>query len=80
MQNFKEEPTVDDIARTLRNYVALDGRQEDHQPTMVEIEGKILNTSISILTDLGACRSYVLAKIVDECKLGKVKHDKPWLV
>ena len=47
---------------------------------MVEIEGNILNTSISILIDPGACRSYVLPKIVNECKLAKVKHDKPWLV
>ena len=58
----------------------MDGRQEDHQATMVEIEGKILKTSISILIDLGSCRSYVSPKIVDVCKLGKVKHDKPWLV
>ena len=47
---------------------------------MVEIEGKIFNTSISIVIDPGACRSYVSPKIVDVCKLGKVKHDKPWLV
>ena len=47
---------------------------------MVEIEGKILNTSILILIDPSACRSYVAPNIVDLCKLGKVKHDKPWLV
>ena len=44
------------------------------------IEGKIFKTSISILIDPGACLRYVLPKIVDECKLGKVKHDKSWLV
>ena len=42
---------------------------------MVEIEGKILNTSISILIDPGS-----LPKFFYECKLGKVKHEKPWLV
>ena len=47
---------------------------------MVEIEGKILNTSVSILIDPGACWSYVAPKIVDLCKLGKVKHDKTWPV
>ena len=47
---------------------------------MVEIEGNILNTSISILIDLSACRSYVSPKIVDVCKQRKVKHDKPWMV
>ena len=47
---------------------------------MVEIEGKILNTSISILIDPGSCMSYVLPKILDLCKIGKDKHDKTWLV
>ena len=47
---------------------------------MVEIEGKILNTSVSILIDVDACHIYVAPKIIDICKLIKVKHDKPWLV
>ena len=47
---------------------------------MVEIEVNILNTSISILIDLGSYRSYVSPKIVDVCKLGKEKHDTTWLV
>ena len=47
---------------------------------MVEIEGKTLNTSIWIMIGLGAYWSYVLSKIVDVCKLGKVRHEKPWLV
>ena len=47
---------------------------------MVEIKGKILNTSVSILINPSACWSYVAPKIVDLCKLGKVNHDKPWLV
>ena len=47
---------------------------------MVEIEGKVSNTSISILIDLGACRSYVCPKIAKTCKLNKEKHEKPWLV
>ena len=58
----------------------MDGRWEDNHATTVEIEGKILNTSISILIDPSACRRYVSPKIVDECKLGKLKHDKPWMV
>ena len=80
LHNLQEEPTIEDIAGTPQIYAALDGRQEDHQATMVEIEGKIMNTSVSILNDPGACRSYVAPKIVDLCKLGKVKQDKPWLV
>ena len=47
---------------------------------MVNIKRKILNTSVSILIDPGACRSCVAPKIVYLCKLGKVKHDELWLV
>ena len=47
---------------------------------MVEIEGKVSNTCISILIDLDAFQSCVSPKIVDTCKLNKVKHGKPWLV
>ena len=47
---------------------------------MVEIEGNILNTSISMLIDPGALHSYVSPEIVGVCKLGKFKHEKPWLV
>ena len=47
---------------------------------MVKIEGKILNTYVSILIDPSACQIYVAPNIVDLYKLGKVKHVKPWLV
>ena len=47
---------------------------------MVEIEGNISNTSISVLIDPGACQSYVSPQIVETCKLGIVKHEKLWLV
>ena len=47
---------------------------------MVDIKGKILNTYVSILIDPSAFQSYAAPKIVDLCNLGKVKHDKPWMV
>ena len=71
---------VEDMASTPRIYAALDNWQADHHATIVEIEGKISNTSISILVDMGSFRSYVSPNIVDTCKLKKVKHEKPWLV
>ena len=80
LHNLQEELAIEDIAGTPQVYATLDGQHKYHQATMLEIEGKILNNYISILIDPGACRSYVSPKIVDECKLGKVKHDKPWLV
>ena len=68
------------MASTPWIYAALDDWQVDHQDTMVKIEGKVSNTSISILIDLGAYQRYVSPKVVDICKLNKDKHEKPWLV
>ena len=47
---------------------------------MVEIEGKINNTQISILIDLGAMLSYITLDVVESNKLKKLKHTKSWLV
>ena len=58
----------------------MDGPHAYHQATIGEIEGKVSNTSISILIDTGVFQSYVSPKIIDLCKLHKVKHEKPWLV
>ena len=80
LHNLQEYPTVEDMASMPRIYAALDGRKADHQATMVEIKSKVSNTSISILIDPNACWSYVSPKIVETCKLDKVKHEKPWPV
>ena len=77
---MQEEPTMEDTAQTLQIYVSLDGQEAYNQDIMVDIEGNKLNTFISILIDPDAWRSYVSPKMVDVYKLGKVKHDKPWLV
>ena len=59
---------------------ALDDRQAEYQPTMVEFEGKISNLSIAVLIDPGATLSYVSPKIVEQCKLSSEKFRNPWLV
>jgi hypothetical protein len=43
---------------------------------MVEIEGKIMQTPISILIDLGSSLSYISPANVEKCKLLKEKHKK----
>ena len=60
--------------------VALENRQEDHQTSMVEIEGMIKSQPISILIDPGASLSYISPIIVELCKLVIEKFDKPRLV
>jgi len=49
--------------------VALDDRQVEYQPTIVEFEGKISNLSVAVLIDPGATLSYVSPKVVEVCKL-----------
>ena len=48
---------------------ALENQQDDHQTSMVEIEGMIKNKPISILIDLGASLSYVSPSIAESCNL-----------
>jgi len=58
----------------------IDGRQADHQSTIVEIEGKIHNRKIYILIDPLASLSLVIPSLVNSCILKREKHPKSWLV
>ena len=50
--NIQGAETVVQVARTIpRIYAALEDRQTDHQSTVVEVEGKIVDQSVSILID-----------------------------
>ena len=59
---------------------AIDGRQANHQSSVVEIEGKINDTRIFVLIDPLATLSYITPDIVESNKLKKLKHAKSWLV
>ena len=48
---------------------ALEDRQADFQPIMIELEGSLLTKPVSILVDLGASLSYVSPKLVEMCNL-----------
>ena len=63
-----------------RIYAALEDRQADHQSTVVEVVGKIVEQSISILIDPGSTHNYITPRIVEICDFKKDKHRKPWLV
>jgi hypothetical protein len=58
----------------------VDNKQDDHQASVVEMEGMITNHLVSILIDPGSNLSYIAPKAVDKCKLEPHKHAKPWLV
>jgi hypothetical protein len=61
-------------------YAALDNRQDDHQASVVEMEGMISNHIVSILIDIGSTMSYVSPQTIEKGKLQQVKHAKSWLV
>ena len=66
----QEEMTVGDLARGMpRINVALENSQDDYQTSMVEVEGKLNQTPISILIDPGASLSYVSPSLVEKCNL-----------
>ena len=47
---------------------------------MVEVAGKIVEQSISILIDPGSTHSYITPRVVENYAFKKVKHRKYWLV
>ena len=51
--NIQEPEKVGQVARAIPSiYASLEDRQEDHQSTVVEVAGKIVEQSISVLIDL----------------------------
>ena len=64
----------------LRIYATLEDHQEDHRSSVVEVAGKIVEQSVSILIDPGSTHSYITPRVVEICAFKKVKHRKYWLV
>eukprot|EP00253_Pinus_taeda_P013469 PITA_13469 len=81
LSQIHEASTVGKVGQSVpRIKAALEDRQAEYQPTMVEFEGKISNLTISVLIDPGATLSYVNPKVVERCNLQSVKFKNPWLV
>ena len=80
-QDMQESSIANDLAMNVpRINDAFEYRQANHQSTMLEVEGKILNIHVSILIDLGSSLSYIAPKVVEKCKLSKEKQKNAWLV
>ena len=78
---MQEAETMGQVARAIpRIYAALEDRHADHQSTMVEVAGNIVEQSISILIKTGSTHSYITPTVVEICAFKKVKHKKYWLV
>ena len=81
VHNIHGAETMGQVARTVpRIYATLEDCQEDHQSTVVEVEGKIVEQPVSILIDPSSTHSYITPRLVEICAFKKVKHRKSWLV
>ena len=81
VHNIQGAETVGQVARTIpRFYAALNDRQADHQSTMVEVEGKIVEEFVSVLIDPRSSHIYITPRIVEIFSFKKLKHIKSWLV
>ena len=81
LHNLQEASIVGEIGKNYHKiHAVLEDRQADNQSAIVEIEGIISNHALAILIDPGATLSYITPKMMELCKLTKVRHAKPWLV
>jgi hypothetical protein len=72
---------VNDVAKNvLRIYAAIENQQENHQESLVELEGIISMKPISIFIDARSNISYVLPQIFESCSLQRKKHPKAGLL
>ena len=55
-------------------YAVVDNKQEDHQASIIDMDGKHCDQVVSILIDTGFNYSYVSPDLVDKCGLNKEIH------
>ena len=60
--------------------VALENRQADYETSMVEVEGNLNQTPISILIDPGSSLNYISPDLVAKWNLSIEKYENSWLV
>ena len=81
LHNIQEDSNVGDVGGSVeRIYASLDGRQDDHQSWMIEIEGNIANKTLDVLIGSRTSNSYIGPNIVDKCHLKKSKLETTSLV
>ena len=74
MNMLQKSSMVNDIARNIpRINASLEDKQEDHQSTMLKVDGKISNTSVYVCIDSWDILSYIAPRVLEKCKLSKEK-------
>ena len=57
----------------------LEDPQEGHNSTVVEVEGEIVEQTVSVLIDLGSTHSSITPRFIEMCTLKKSRHKISWL-
>ena len=60
--------------------VVLEYHQASHNSTVVEVEGEIVEQTVSVLIDPRSTHSYITPRLVELCTLKKLEHRRSWLV
>jgi len=64
--------TIGDIGQSIPHlYAALDNKQAEHQPSIIEMDDNLCDQAISILIDPRSNYNYVSPNMVDKCGLSK---------
>ena len=70
--NTQEANTVGDVGHNIPCiYADVDNMQEDHQASIIEMDGKLCDQVVSILIDLVSNYSYINLDLMDKCGLRK---------
>ena len=58
----------------------LEDHQVGHNSTVVEVEGEIIEHTVSVLIDPRSTHSYITPGLIEMCTLKKSKYKGSWLV
>ena len=68
--NIQEAEIVGEVERVVLGiYAAQKDHQKDHQSTVLEVAGKIVEQSVSVLIDPRSTHNYIAPRIVEICAL-----------
>jgi hypothetical protein len=68
--------TVGDLGKAHWIHAAVNNRQEEHQSTVLETSGTVIDQKLSILIDLGATESFIFGAMLKIIKVKAVEKCK----
>ena len=68
--------TMGDMGKAHRIHVAVNNHQAEHQSTVLETTGIVVDQTLSILIDLGATKSFISGAALKRIKVKTVEQDE----